>query len=54
MDCAYCSDVAKGYDEEGEPTCGAESCAPVTAPFPRVIEVSSDDDETDETEGTEK
>lgn len=32
MNCSYCSDTAKGYDDEDEPTCGAASCTPVTRP----------------------
>jgi hypothetical protein len=43
--CSFCSDVAAGYDSDGEPTCGADTCEPVVAPFPRVIEVSGDDDD---------
>jgi hypothetical protein len=45
IDCSYCSDAAIGYGAEREPTCGSSSCEPVVSPFPRVIEVSGDDDE---------
>ena len=43
MICSFCSDKATGYNEDGEPTCGADTCEPVVSPLPRVIEVSGED-----------
>lgn len=42
MHCAYCSDEARGVDEDGEPTCGAESCTPMTGPLPLHTHEPSD------------
>jgi len=50
VNCTYCTDDAKGYDEDNEPTCGfAETCTEVVKPLGPVIEVS-DDDSSDEDE----
>lgn len=49
--CAFCTDPAIGIDEDGELTCGAESCSPVERLLPAggIIEASGEDDEdTDE------
>jgi len=47
--CSYCSDEARGYDEDGAPTCGnVDTCSKVARFFPRVIEVSGEDDESEE------
>lgn len=49
MRCAYCTDDATGYDEDGEPTCGRpDDCMSVVRPLPTVIEVSSDEDEDED------
>lgn len=45
MNCSYCSDTAKGYDDEGEPTCGSESCSPVVREG--VVESDADHNEED-------
>jgi hypothetical protein len=51
MNCSYCSDPAKGYDADGEPTCGSPTCEPVATPLPRVIEVSGEDSGEDDDAG---
>lgn len=51
IDCAFCSDVAQGYTEDDEPTCGAKTCEPVARPLPRVVEVSVDDDKSEDDTG---
>lgn len=43
--CSYCTAAAAGLDEDGERTCGAAHCMPVTAPLPAYEEVSAEDDE---------
>lgn len=48
IDCAYCTDTACGLDDDNEPTCGADACAPIAHPLPTVIEVSGDDDGDDQ------
>lgn len=46
--CTYCSDFARGLDEDGDFTCGdATSCTAITAQLPLVLE-ESDEDESDE------
>lgn len=52
MECSYCSDDARGIDEDGEATCGNEdTCTVVCSALPAVVEVSDDygDDEDEET-----
>lgn len=49
-ECSCCSDPAVGYDADGAPTCGADTCEPVARPFPRVIEVSGEDHEEEDEE----
>ena len=34
MDCYYCTDPARGIDEDGLPTCGADTCMLIVAPLP--------------------
>lgn len=50
MRCAWCTDDAKGVDEDGENTCGASSCMKIEALMPRVSEDEDPDDYTDEYE----
>jgi 3'-phosphoadenosine 5'-phosphosulfate sulfotransferase (PAPS reductase)/FAD synthetase len=52
LDCAYCSDMATGVDEDGEYTCGCTHCTPAVGPLPDVIEISGDGTEDEEGDGT--
>lgn len=43
--CSYCTNYAKGRDEDGEATCGFDLCAEIVAPLEKVTEVSNEGDE---------